>query len=163
MILSRDTPLCPDVSSHQISTKNRQSFRNYRAEGKYYAIWDQGHRVKVKSRIDTNHSRNPTFVYPDTSSHQIPRSQGQRPHPVDTILSRDAPLSTDTPNINQKSCRLGIIERKGNIRTADIARKNIKYPNLRWRGCLFFSQVSSGRFFQSCTYPKIYTYCSLCL
>jgi hypothetical protein len=48
-ILSRDTPLSPGTSSHQISTKNLQSVRNYRAEGKYYAIWGHGHWVKVKS------------------------------------------------------------------------------------------------------------------
>jgi hypothetical protein len=59
----RATPLSPDTSSHQISTKHLQSFRNYRAEGKYYAIWGHGHWVK--GQIDTN-------ILPDTpSSHQI--------------------------------------------------------------------------------------------
>jgi hypothetical protein len=38
-ILSRDTPLSPDTSSHQISTENHQPFRNYRAEGKYTEIY----------------------------------------------------------------------------------------------------------------------------
>jgi hypothetical protein len=33
--LSRNTPFSPDTSSHQISTKNLQSLRNYTAEGKY--------------------------------------------------------------------------------------------------------------------------------
>jgi hypothetical protein len=33
--LSRDTPLYPDTSSHQISTENLHSFRRYRAEGNF--------------------------------------------------------------------------------------------------------------------------------
>jgi hypothetical protein len=33
--LSRDTPLWPDTSSHQISITNRDSFRRYRAEGNF--------------------------------------------------------------------------------------------------------------------------------
>jgi hypothetical protein len=89
-------------------------------EGKYYAIWGHGHWVKVKGHIDTNLLP----LSPDTSSQQIStknlhsfrryraegnlgfkvtgsRSQDQghrikvNSH-IDTILSRNTPLSTDT-------------------------------------------------------------------
>jgi hypothetical protein len=66
------THLCPLIhppTKYQISTKNLQSFRNYRAEGKYYAIWGRGHWVKAKGHIDTNLLRD-TPLSPDTSSHQ---------------------------------------------------------------------------------------------
>jgi hypothetical protein len=60
--LSRNTPLSPDTSSHQISTKNLHSFRRYRAEGNF--------GFKVKSRIDTILLHD-TSLSPDTSSNQI--------------------------------------------------------------------------------------------
>jgi hypothetical protein len=65
--LLRDTPLSPDTSSYQLSTKNLHSFRKYGAEGNF-GFKVTGSRSKRSHRHEyfVRH----TFV-PDTSSHQI--------------------------------------------------------------------------------------------
>jgi hypothetical protein len=116
--LSRDTPLSPDTSSHQISTKNLQSFRNNRAEGKYYAIWGQG-------QIDTNLLRD-TPLSSDTSSHQISTKnlQSFRRYRVEGNFSFKVNSRIDT-----------ILSRE-----VGHGSKNIKHPpNLRWQGCLIMT------------------------
>jgi hypothetical protein len=129
-ILSRDTPLSPDTSSHQISTKNIQLFRNYRVEGKYYAIWGHGHWVKVKGHIDTNIWPD-TPLSPDTSSHQIStknvhsfrkyraegilvtrsQGQGQRSHQHDSFARHTfVPWYITHANFTKNSCSVNELQ-----------------------------------------------------
>jgi hypothetical protein len=62
----RYTPLSPDTSSHQISTKNLHSLRRYRAE-RNFGFKVTGSRSKVTStRFFLSRD---TPLFPDTSSH----------------------------------------------------------------------------------------------
>jgi hypothetical protein len=66
----RDTPLTPDTSSHQISTKNLHSFRRYRAEGNF-GLKVTGSRSKVTSTRFFHAAHLCPLIHPSTTYQPI--------------------------------------------------------------------------------------------